>query len=379
MDYADNERVFEKIKNELKPSICESCRADGRSNVGGCKKCLLNRAYNKEYVETHLWVTDPYVRMYHTHDHDRIKMIPYHLPGENPFLYYGVEMEVTFDSAYVYNENTADSYDVEDGVYEGCMEVDEVAEKFAEITHGIAVFENDCTVENGFEIIFRPMSYKALTAPETVELIRAGFKYLKEQGAYVSQPEGNGMHVHISKKFFDYGRTQRNDGRRAAYQDIDWLFQFYQEELEKLGEREYTEYCQSKVQKAKKSYGRNRFSNELNAEIEYKVKLKKGGSISSSHDTAFIESGQTMEARIFRSTLDVETMLARVEIMRNFSHAVREGDIEGKTLNEILHTKDNLYLDNYINKIRNRCYIKNKYKLNLDKANTSEIEVTEGE
>jgi hypothetical protein len=60
--------------------------------------------------------------------------------------------------------------------------------------------------------------------------------------------------------------------------------------------------------------------------------------------------------------------------MRNFAHAVRSGEIVGKSLNDILHTKDNLYLDKVLDEIRKQCF-KTKTEFNLDKVVEEEMEI----
>ena len=103
--------------------------------------------------------------------------------------------------------------------------------------------------------------------------------------------------------------------------------------------------------------------------------MKKGGAMArNDHYSAIIESGNTIEARTFKSTLEVEQIIGNIELMRNFAHAVRNEEITGKTLNNLLHTKDNLYLDKLLNTVRKRCY-KNKQEFDLEKVEQDEMEI----
>lgn len=374
MQYDPEDYWLHNIKNELKPTICESCKADGERRYGSCEECLKNQAYNKEYIETHLFVVNPNLEEYHEGgDHNWFKQTKKHLPGEKPFLYYGIEVEVEMDNAYI----DVFHYDDYEDYTETSEEICEILQKVAELSHGIFVFEKDGSLNNGFEMISSPMSYGMWTSPEVVECLKNTFAYLQEQHALINQPTTNGMHVHISKKFFDYGTCKR-ERREQAYEDMDWLFQFFQPELEKLGGREYTGYCASKVSKALDRYGigNNSYNDRtMRVELEVKGKLKKGGEMASGdHYSAVSLSGPTIEGRIFKSTVDYKHILANIEIMRNFSHAVRDGEIVGKTLNDILHTKDNLYLDKLIKKVRENCF-KNKEEFSLDRVATDEIEI----
>ena len=103
--------------------------------------------------------------------------------------------------------------------------------------------------------------------------------------------------------------------------------------------------------------------------------MKKGGDMADGdHHNAIITSGRTIEARIFHSTIDPEQILGNIELVRNFAHAVRDESITGKTLNNLLHTKDNLFLDDVLNKVRKQCY-KRKQEFDLEKVVEDEMEI----
>lgn len=374
--YSPENRAFESIKDKLKPTTCKSCRADGYSDLGACAECLRNQAYNREYVQTHLFVADDMLEGYHECGiHNTFKCIPYRKPNEKPYLYYGIEIEVSFDEDYLnvfYHPD--DYYDDNEETSDDCARM---LREFTEITGGLFIYERDGSLTNGVEFISRPMSYAMWTDKDTIDKIDKGMELLKKWGAFTNQPDTNGFHVHISRKFFDYGDTKRENVDKM-YQDMDWLFQYYQPELEKIGGRKYTQYCEGKMAKIKNEYGigtRNRSGNQWNVELEVKGKMKKGGYMArNDHYSAIIESGNTIEARIFNSTLDTTQIIGNIELMRNFAHAVRNAEITGKTLNDLLHTKDNLYLDNLLNNVRKKCY-KNKEQLDLDKVEQDEMEI----
>lgn len=366
--YYNRENVaFEGIE-ALKPTICKSCRADGYSSYGVCETCLKNQAWNKEYVETHTFICDEYFRPYHDGGkHSIFKTTPLRMPDEKPYLYYGIEIEVEFDMEQmrVFYRND-DDYDDE---YEPSCDCEEMLKEFSKITDGLFIYEKDGSLVNGVEFISRPMSYRKWVDPEIVEKIKAGMEYLKKHGAMEEQPNTNGMHIHISTKFFDFGDVKRQD-RGKIYQDMDWLFQFYQPELEKIGGREYTRFCEAKMTKIKEQYGignRSRRDGLWNVELEVKGKMKKGGRMASGdHYSAVSMSGNTVEARIFNSTLDTTQILGNIELMRNFAHAVRDEEITGKTLDNILHTKENEYLDTLLDNVKKRVR-KEKAKLTKEK------------
>lgn len=357
------------LKDKLKPTICKSCQDNGDTTLGNCKRCLENIAWNTDYLETHTFITDPYFRPYHYCEHATIKSIPLRLPEEHPYLYYGVEIEVEFDPSdiTIYDTDDDGEYDVDDN-----WRIQEVLDEFTEITDGLFVYEQDGSLENGVELISRPCSYAFWTSDGTVEKLKKGMEYLRNNGAYWEQPSTNGIHVHISRKFFDYGGGKVD--RNTAYQGMDWLFQKFQPEIEKIGERNYTQYCQSKADQLRKSLQDNWVLNSYNVDTEIKCHLKKGGDVpSGDHHVAVTLSGRTIEARVFKSSTDYKRILAYIELVRNMAHAVRDDNID-VSFDSLIHTKDNLYLDDIVRQTRMQC-AKNKVEFNLDKMNDNCIEV----
>ena len=382
MIYFDpNSSAFEKVKDKLKPTICKSCYADGDRTYGHCEQCLKNQAHNKEYCETHLFTVGTWVGDYHTDGAYRtMKYVPYRKENEHPYLYYGFELEVGFDE----DQLRVNYYDEDYGEDENEISSDceTMLEEFEKATQGLfASKERDSTVYNGIEFVSRPLSYTMISDPDTIKKLQDGLEVLKNWGAFEDQPYKHGMHVHISRKFFDFDDNgiRVDDDRDMAYQDMDWLFQYFQPELEKIGGREYYDFCEGKMAKIKRQYGIGKDLRNMglwNVELDVKGKMKKDGTnmASDDHHAAVTLSGKTIEGRIFHSTLDAEQVIGNIEIMRNFAHAVRSGEIVGKTLNDILHTKDNICLDKVLDKVRKQCF-KKKEEFNLDRVVEEEMEI----
>ena len=365
------------LVGKLKPATCKSCQDGDCFNFGTCEKCLANQAYNTEYIETHSFIFDTRFKGYHTGNHEEIKCTPLRMPNEHPYLYYGIEVEVEFDTddVCIYDPDDYDEDEYEEDDCDGDnWKIQDILYKFSEITDGLFVYERDGSLDNGVELISRPCSYAYWTSKDTVEKLKKGFEYLRSEGALVKQPDTNGMHIHISKKFFDKGETKLQN-RGEAYESFDWLFQKFQPEFEKLGGRKYTDYCQSKVEKLKKSLTDDYNVRNFNVDMELKCTLKKGGPVPrGDHYSAINMSGNTLEVRVFKSTTDYEQILANIEIVRNISHAVREVGID-KSLDELLHTKDNIYLDRHIQRVRMESK-KNGEELDLTKVNDNKIEIS---
>ena len=318
-------------------------------------------------MQTHTFITESYLGEYHDGGHNNIKQIPLRLPNERPRAFYGVELEVEFDTPVL-----GDGYydDDDEWVEENTEDRDEILSGFTEITNGLFVYEKDSSLENGIEFISRPCSYAYWTHPDTVEMLKKGMEYLIAHGAWKEQPTCNGMHIHISNNFLD-----NCENPTTAYENFDWLFQKFQTEIEKLGGRKYTEYCRSKLGRVKRSVENTVCGVDDSIEIKAECTLKKGGSLPcDDHGSAVTLSGRTTEARVFKSTVDYKRILSNIELVRNFAHAARANDID-HTLNEILHTKDNLYLDEHIQKTRMKS-AKNKEILDVNIMNDNEIKFT---
>lgn len=325
----------------MKPEICELCRANYLDQKGNCEKCLKNQAYNKELRETTLWVYDTrFARQgwYHPGDHVPFKTTFYRAKGEHPFLYYGVEIEVGFDLTK--NRN---------------IDLTEVAKRFIELTNGMFVAESDSSIGVGIEFISRPTSYKMWTKPETIQMLRKAFEYLKEQGAFIEQPATNGIHIHMSRKFFE-----RNTKKKPLEinKDLDWVFQYYQPEIEVISQRQFTQFCESKMDQIK-----NRISNNMRYDLDNMgAKISLNAELSKSvlqngrenHHAAITMRDETIEVRCFKSSINVDTIISYIEFVRNIAHTVRNRDIKNLTLEQILESKDSPRLDTYIYNLKRR-------------------------
>lgn len=353
------------VHEHMKPTICKSCKADGFTECGVCETCLKNQAYNIEWLETHSFIYDDEPGCYHENSHKYWKCLPLRLPNEHPYLYNGIELEIGFEDDYVYEDDYDDERVMSDYFRETLAEV-------AKIWDGLFVYEDDSTLTEGYEFISRPMSYAYMTSDEFIAKLSKGLEYLKSRGARVNQPTNHGMHIHLSKKFFEHGNI--TDAHKA-YQNFEWVFSFWQDEMEKLGRRKLTQWCESRKDKFQKQFSHFMSNQGQNPDSGMKGVMRKGNTDIpfDDHSSAVNSDANTIEVRTFKSTIDYKEILASVEIVRNIAHAVRDDDIN-KSLDEILHTKDNKFLDEYIAKRKLEC-AKNKDKLSLDKVNNDEIEV----
>ncbi|MBO7732292.1 MAG: amidoligase family protein [Methanobrevibacter sp.] len=305
-----------------------------------CAKCAEKLKKNLEYIQTHDIITDTCVQDYHNCDHEYFKRAKRRMPNENPTLYYGVELEMMFDSPY---DEECDEYDKPD--------FDWIIERVAEITGGMFVAENDGSLEDGsnygIEFISRPCSYAYWTSPETVEKIKNMMKFLREHDAYESSCAG--MHIHVSRRFFEAR------GVMGYERELTWLVGEFQEGLEMIGGRKFTSYCVSWKDSMKQSI------NAINSNLpltNVRGELKKEN-VRAGHDGRYsavnAQNRNTVEFRFFGSTLDPERFLASIETARALCHHVASKNApENSTLGEILHNKETLFLDKVLNDLHKR-------------------------
>ena len=349
--------------------------------------------YNERYADkfedldtlrtTSLWLdyNHEYINGYHGVD-TSTKYCCLHLKDENPRWYAGIELEVTFDRDIVgyaydgerYDENgdydEEGEYDDEGNLIENDFDLNAIACEVLRRGKGLFSAERDGSLEYGysFELVSRPLSKRAWHSEEVVAILHDVLGYIREQGGKVEQPEENGFHIHISRKFFEANTSRSN---RAIERDLNWVFQRYQEEIETIGGRRYNDWCASAKMNMKRDLI-NRYGDcVLKAQISKdssRVELPHGD-----HHRAFIcsDSGYTYEARVFHSTLDPERVLACIEFMSNISHGARDNALEGKTFGQITKYKESPYLQKLIHKIK----YEQKQKLSLNKKNSNLITV----
>lgn len=309
--------------------FCRDCQELGMT----CPKCLKRQAEMMIEEETHLWVYDTMYRAYHPQEHKKFKRTKYRFQHEHPYLYYGIELEVLF------NDRT---------------NINQITKEFIVATNGLFVAERDGSVAdmgNGCEFISRPLSYAKWKSEEVHQLLERGVEVLKKYKAYDPQPNGCGLHVHMSLRFFEENTKKKVKDIKA---DIDWMFQVFQPEMEKISQRKYTRYCASKQFRLRQIIQNSNYGFNLMPDI----KISKGscsltqsmGSGDTHHD-CIIQTPKTIEVRTFNSTIKVEEILATIEFCRAIAHAARNMNLtKDTTLGDILSCKDSIYLDDFLKK-----------------------------
>lgn len=334
----ENQRNGYTTQINLHPEVwdeintCPDCSGEQQK----CSRCLKKMAKEVEEEETNLWVYDDLARSYHHQVHGHFKSTKLRQKHEHPFLYYGVELECLFRS----NDP-----------------IEQIAKEFINATGGLFIAEFDRSVSdagNGIEFISRPLSYKKWMEESTYQYLQAGKAILQKYKAYDPQPDCCGLHVHMSLQFFE--RNTKKSVKQIK-SDIDWIFQIYQAEIEKISQRKYTKYCASKAFRLKQVFQGARMSNYA-FNLNPKIELRKGeitmsaGSGDTHHD-AIIQTYKTIEVRTFKSTIQMEELLATIEFCRCIAHAARNKELTNKTtLGDIIWCKDSKYLPAFIKRMK---------------------------
>lgn len=332
---------------------CPDCRD---SEEGWCPRHLKEKIDEMEREMTTLWVYDTERRNYHENGHNRFKKLKLRTKHEHPLLFYGIELEVLWDRAK--------------GDY------NKVVKEFIEATGGMFVAEYDRSVDDrgmqlghyiGAEFISRPTSYKKWIDKDTITKLENGMKVLKKYGAIDPMDDGCGLHVHMSKAFFE-NRTKKKVSEIKS--DMDWFFQYFQPEIERISRRPYGQYCASKAFRMQNSVNDFRNNNAMFG-VKGKFVMEKGkltvsqGSGITHHD-CIIETPKTIEARTFCSTIKVEEILATIEFCRSLAHAARNRTgLTDKTFGDIMFTKESPHLLQYVQKMKLDTSRKLKNKLEV--------------
>lgn len=331
-----------EIWNEIR--TCPECLE--RRNK--CPKCLRKEAAEIEAEETTLWVYDTRAMSYHASEHHHFKETKYRNKHEHPYLYYGVENELLFNSS---------------------APIDQITKEYIEATKGLFVAEFDRSVSdrgNGIEFISRPLSFKKWMSEEVYQLLEAGNEVLKKYKVFMPQPDTCGLHVHMSLKFFERNTEKKVKDIKS---DIDWMFQVFQPQIEQISRREYTRYCASKAYRLKEIMKQVR--NGYGFNLEPMMTLQKGNITQSmgsgdTHHDAIIQTNRTIEVRTFRATTITEELLATIEFCRAIAHAARNMKLTTKnTLADVIYCKDSKYLQPYIERLKVDTKVKFANKLEV--------------
>ena len=269
---------------------------------------------------------------YHSSLNSGFKSMILRKPDERPYLYYGVEIEVDLPSG----ENR-----------------DHMIRDVLAVGKGLFTAETDSTINNGYELVSRPLSYKMWTSPEIIKILEDVFKTLYSYGYYNTFRDNVGMHINLSKKFFEKG----DKGYRNTVVDLSWIWTYGLDELMPLIGRRPTNYCESLKTVVKNRLDGSEFS-FMDIRLN-KEKLDFNNIRFDRRQAINLTNEQRIEIRSFAVPETVLHLLASIDLCRSVSHFSREMKPEDANLEQIVFYKDSPFLSQF--------FKENKVQLSQDK------------
>ena len=195
-------------------------------------------------------------------------------------------------------------------------------------TNNIIHFERDGSLDNGFEIITQPMTFKYWKDSYGNDL-KEMLGVLKKNGAKSHDTITCGLHFHV-------GRQSLATNTRSEEEVIDniiLIVETFKKEIQKFARRKKNRYTKF-------------LSGEESIDMDF-VKDKKDN-----NDRYFavnISNANTIEFRMFKGTLIFETFMASLELVNNIVNIAKYRNIDGITWNDIItyHKTTNNYLMQY--------------------------------
>jgi len=287
--------------------ICDNCLYD--SGYGCCESCgewdysdnlcwsdedncyYCNDCY-EEYENENL------IKSYHAHKHDFIKKATEKDKAKTP-LYFGVELEV---------ENKQNN-----------IENNEMARKIDDIMQGLVVFENDGSLNNGFENITQPMTFNFIK--QNKEKFEKMLAELVKNGFISHDATTCGFHIHLSRNYFTNNEIDK----------LQFIIEKFKKELLIFSRRD-----RSEARHWAKFLSDEAPQNEsLNTKYIKKYK--------NTYDRYFAlnrSNNSTIEFRLLRGTLKATTFFAGIELLNNLSKIAKyksEKYIEKMTFKDIVY------------------------------------------
>ena len=280
--------------------FCEDCEEYFHIDYA-CYSEMDECYYCEDCIGDHV---SEYISEYHDHDYDEFKMTDEDEENDNK-LFFGMELEIEAN-----HRNNHDN----------------LAEAILNLTDDF-VFEQDGSLNNGFEIISMPFSKNYMK--ETLE----DDLYAMLQTINKHNYEGKntcGLHFHVS---YDAIRSIPN---------LLKIVEFYKEELTILSRRE-----ESSLNRWSPFYTKNFDKEEITNEMIEEIV----DDYQSRYHAINLDNNYTVEFRIFKSTTDHKTLMATWELVNNIVAYANDYDVELKSMpsfEEIATYQENNYIGEYM-------------------------------
>ena len=245
-----------------------------------------------------------YISEYHDHDYDEFKMTDEDEENNNK-LFFGIELEIEAN-----HRNNHDN----------------LASEILNLTDDF-VFEQDGSLNNGFEIISMPFSKNYMK--ETLE----DDLYAMLQTINEHNYEGKntcGLHFHVSYEAI------------RSIPNLLKIVEYYKEELTILSRRE-----ESSLNRWSPFYTKNFDKEEITNEMIEEIV----DDYQSRYHAINLDNNYTVEFRIFKSTTDHKTLMATWELVNNIVAFANDHEIKLNSMPsfyEIATYQENNYIENYM-------------------------------
>ena len=246
-----------------------------------------------------------YISEYHDHDYDEFKMTDEDEENNNK-LFFGMELEI--EAKYRSSNH------------------DNLAEAILNQTNDF-VFEQDGSLNNGFEIISMPFSknYMKETLEDTLEDMLETINKHNYEGKNTC-----GLHFHVSYEAI------------RSIPNLLKIVEFYKEELTILSRRE-----ESSLNRWSPFYTKNFDKEEITNEMIEEIV----DDYQSRYHAINLDNNYTVEFRIFKSTTDHKTLMATWELVNNIVAYANDYEVELKSMpsfEEIATYQENNYIGEYM-------------------------------
>ena len=313
--------------------ICNNCYSTGDQFIR-CERCgiIINVEeddFHEEYGDC--FCNDCHLRLnnstygqvlgYHRFDDWRFK----YAKDEKPHnLVTGLELEV-------------------EHVNSCCESTNEIVWELNKMLGFNTICSRDGSIEDGFEIVSQPFSLAFIR--ENEERIKEALKYLIDHGYRGDQVSTCGLHLHINREAFGSEFSEQN-------KNIDKLilfFETYKQELFKFSRR-----SANKLQRWAKFLSDYKHVN-VDADTDSAKRLKSleyigktKSSVEERYCAVNLMNDDTVEIRIFKSSLNHKTLFATIEFVHTLvRRIVNSESLEDFSWNNVINDEDCRYLKDY--------------------------------
>ena len=226
----------------------------------------------------------------------------------------------------------------------------------------LAVYENDGSLNDGFEIITHPMSYDYWVNNADSSITQA-LGVLNSAGYNSHDTETCGLHVHVSKESLATESRSVDD----VIDNIILIMETFKAELTAFSRRGSSQLGR---------WAQFLTSNYDDVNLYYIKQIKNN---ESRYRALNLQKGATIEFRIFKGTLIKETLYASLELVKNIVNIAKFEELDSLTWNDIIgYDSDvNKYITQY-NQSRgissdNKIHILDRIEAEKDKFSLKEF------